>query len=168
MCLAYRNNEEYFKCMNDNEDGSPENIHGWKQTQWECGVNLCYTTAKDLYPQERNCCAWTKHFLDSSEKPLEYCGLTIFKGETSNGMDKNDLREQCCETINPAGEKMPVKKKEKKLEPPAESLVGGMAPTFYDRANCKHTYTSPRAVGGSLDDLPECPKGGSEEPSAYA
>ena len=63
MCLAYRNDEEYYKCLHAHEENSIENIHGWRQVQWECGVNLMYKTGKDLYPQDRNCCPWTKHIL---------------------------------------------------------------------------------------------------------
>ena len=83
MCLPYRNNEEYFKCMTAVEDNSLDNIHGWKQHRWECAVPLLYVTAKDLYPQDRNCCAWTKHVTIAGqsavswdpEKPVDFCGI---------------------------------------------------------------------------------------------
>lgn len=94
MCLAYRNDEEYYKCLHAHEENSIENIHGWRQVQWECGVNLMYKTGKDLYPQDRNCCPWTKHILLQNQKafdwndgPVDYCGITIENGKTSDGSD---------------------------------------------------------------------------------
>ena len=99
--------------MYDLEEKSIEKIHGWKENQWECGVNLLQVTARDLYPQERNCCTWTKHStlaaqgaVNWKENPVDFCGIVISKGgETSDGVDPQD--QTCCELINPTGEHMP-------------------------------------------------------------